>query len=179
MRIISGSLGSRNFASPASAKTHPMSDRIRSSLFDVLGDIHGLSVLDAFAGSGALSFEAVSRGAAQAVAVERDRAAQQTIEQNIRSLGLSHQVKLVNASVNTWLKTNEDRNFDIVLCDPPYNDVQENLLLVLAERVNAGGVIVYSLPPNEDVALTNDGFQLKSTKLFGDAKVLFYKHLRS
>ncbi|MCA9330109.1 RsmD family RNA methyltransferase, partial [Candidatus Saccharibacteria bacterium] len=63
MRIISGKLGSRQFIAPKGFATHPMGDRVRTALFNTLGDIVGLTVLDAFGGSGAISFEAISRGA--------------------------------------------------------------------------------------------------------------------
>jgi 16S rRNA (guanine966-N2)-methyltransferase len=75
MRVIAGFLGGRNFDSPGGHRTHPMSDKVRGAVFGVLGDIKGLSVLDAFAGSGALSIEAVSRGAKYAVAIDVDKRA--------------------------------------------------------------------------------------------------------
>jgi 16S rRNA (guanine966-N2)-methyltransferase len=83
MRIIAGRLGGRHFASPQGRRTHPMSDKMRGALFNALGDIDGLSVLDAFAGSGALAFEAVSRGAGHAVAIDVDKSAQRAIAENI------------------------------------------------------------------------------------------------
>jgi len=70
VRIIAGYLSGRQFNSPRSNRTHPMSDKARGGLFNSLGDISGLSLLDAFAGSGALSFEAISRGTASSVAVD-------------------------------------------------------------------------------------------------------------
>src|ERR1700756_1715958 len=103
MRIIAGRLGGRRFASPRGHRTHPMSDKMRGALFNSLGELAGLSVLDAFAGSGALAFEAVSRGAKGAVAIDLDRSAQQAIAANITALGLQDQVKLVRASAGAWL----------------------------------------------------------------------------
>src|SRR4051812_43097697 len=98
MRIIAGTMGGRTFSSPHGHRTHPMSDKMRGALFNTLGDIGGLTILDAFAGSGALSFEAVSRGARHATAIDSDRSAQQTITENIRSLSLNKHVKLIKAS---------------------------------------------------------------------------------
>ena len=132
MRIIAGSLGGRQFVSPRGHRTHPMSDKIRGALFNALGDIGGLSVLDAFAGSGALGYEAISRGARHVTAIDSDPAAQRAIAENITSLKLSRHIKLIRASATAWLSTT-DEAFDIVLCDPPYDDVQVALLAQLAQ----------------------------------------------
>lgn len=149
-----------------------MSDKGRGALFNALGDIEGLTVLDAFAGSGALSFEAVSRGAQHAIAIERDRSAQTTITDNIRALGLEAAVKLIKANAAGWLKTS-DQAFDLVLLDPPYDDLQPNLLVRLAGRAVRGGTVVMSLPPETEVNLPE--CELLSTKNYGDAKLVFYR----
>lgn len=177
MRIVAGSLGGRVFDSPKSPRTHPMSERVRGALFNALGDLSGLTVLDAFAGSGALSFEAVSRGAKSAVAIESDRSAQKVITENIQSLGLESQVQLIKATTNAWLTTSSDDLFDIILCDPPYDDLQSNLLERLAERAKPGGTIVLSLPPKADIALPPSTFHLLSSKSYGDAKLAFYRRI--
>jgi 16S rRNA (guanine966-N2)-methyltransferase len=151
MRIIAGRLGGRVFDSPGSHRTHPMSDKARGALFNILGDVTGLTVLDAFAGSGALSFEAVSRGAAHALAIESDKTAQRTIQRNIETLGLGTAVRLISATANGWLATAAPTTFDIVLCDPPYDDLQTNLITRLAQRVAANGLLVLSWPGNANV----------------------------
>ena len=173
MRIIAGRLGGRNFASPRGHRTHPMSDKIRGALFNALGDIDGLSVLDAFAGSGALSYEAISRGAASALAIDSDQSAQQAIASNVASLDLSNQIKLIKASATAWLSTT-DESFDIVLCDPPYDDPQLKLLDRLAERTKPNGLAVFSLPPSVKLDLS-DGYELLQTKDYGDARLVFYR----
>ncbi|HZL07674.1 MAG TPA: RsmD family RNA methyltransferase [Candidatus Dormibacteraeota bacterium] len=175
MRIIAGRLGGRNFASPRGHRTHPMSDKIRGALFNALGDIDGLGVLDSFAGSGALSYEAISRGAASAVAIDSDQSAQQAIAANVTSLGLLNQVKLIKASATAWLSTT-DENFDIVLCDPPYDDPQLKLLERLAERAKPNGLAVFSLPPSVKLDLS-DSYELLQTKDYGDAQLVFYRRL--
>ena len=175
MRIIAGNLKGRVFESPHSAKTHPMSDKVRGALFTMLGDIGGMSVLDAFAGSGALSFEAISRGAARAVALDSDRSAQQCIMRNIGNLGLARQVKLIKASASAWLSTTED-SFDIVLLDPPFNDPQPKLLMRLAERARHDGIAAISLPPTVDFCLL-EGYQLLARKSYGDASLAFYRRI--
>ncbi|HEY5152900.1 MAG TPA: RsmD family RNA methyltransferase [Candidatus Saccharimonadales bacterium] len=175
MRVIAGRLGGRNFASPRGHRTHPMSDKVRGALFNALGDIEGLSVLDAFAGSGALGYEAVSRGAAQVLAIDTDSNAQQAIAANITSLGLANNMKLIKASAAAWLSTS-DETFDIVLCDPPYDDPQLKLLGRLAERVKPNGLAVFSLPPGIKPGLPAH-YELLAAKSYGDARLLFYRRV--
>ena len=177
MRIIAGSLGGRIFDSPGTHKTHPMSDRVRGAMFNVLGDLGGLTVLDAFAGSGALGFEAVSHGAKQVTVIDSDRLAQKVLERNIVSLDVSEKVKLIKASAGAWLSTNPDAMFDVVLCDPPYDNLQPNLLVRLAERTHPGGICVLSLPPNHTFELPDDTFDLQTTKSYGDATLAFYRRI--
>lgn len=175
MRIIAGKLSGRQFSSPRGHRTHPMSDKMRGALFNVLGDIDGLSVLDAFAGSGALGFEAISRGAARVTSLDQDRQAQQTIIANITSLGLEGRVKLVKASANAWLSTSDDE-FDIVLCDPPYENPQLPLLNRLAGRVRPDGVAVFSLPPGLKPDLPGN-YELLTAKDYGDGQLVFYRRI--
>lgn len=176
MRIIAGQLGGRQFDSPKGFKTHPMSDKARGALFNVLGDIQGLTVLDAFAGSGALSFEAISRGASSAVVIDNDRAAQKVIANNVHALGLRGQVKLIAASTGAWLQTsNPEEMFDIILCDPPYTDLQPGLLMRLIVRLAPEGVFVLSWPGGR--ALPEfPGLRQLDSKNYGDITLTFYSN---
>jgi 16S rRNA (guanine966-N2)-methyltransferase len=150
-----------------------MSDKMRGALFNALGDLGGLTILDPFAGSGALAFEAISRGATRAVAIDIDRSAQQTIADNIAALGLRGRVKLVRASAHAWLSTT-DELFDVIVCDPPYNDLQNLLLVKLAQRIKVDGLVVLSLPPTAAVHLPAN-FEHLTTKTYGDAQLIFYR----
>jgi 16S rRNA (guanine966-N2)-methyltransferase len=174
MRVIAGSLGARQFASPHAHSIRPMSEKIRGALFNSLDDIRGLYVLDAFAGSGALSFEAVSRGADKVVAIDDDKSAQLTIKNNIKGLGISN-IKLISAKAQSWLRTSKE-NFDIVLCDPPYDEIQPELLTLLALRVKIGGLIVLSLPAADEFKL-GESYDLLSSKNYNDAFLLFYRRI--
>jgi 16S rRNA (guanine966-N2)-methyltransferase len=174
MRIIAGRLGGRQFDSPHSRRTHPMSDRARGGLFNALGDIVGLTVLDAFAGSGALSFEAVSRGAKSVLMVENDRPAQQQIEASIAALGIDNEAKLIKSSSNAWLSTNEDARFDLILCDPPYDNLQASLLERLATRIKENGLLVVSWPSSV-AAPTFAGFEEVATKNYGAVQLFFFR----
>ena len=174
MRIITGKLGGRQFNSPGSHRTHPMSDKMRGALFNILGDLDGLKILDAFGGSGALAFEAVSRGARQVLVLDNDRLAQKTIAQNIKSLEIGLRVTLVKASANAWLQTNQGAKFDIVLCDPPYDDPQPNLLKRLADCVVPGGIFVLSYPADNELPAFQP-IELIKQQSYGDAQLGFYR----
>lgn len=175
MRIIAGTLGGRTIAEPHGHRTHPMSEKIRGALFNSLGDIEGLSVLDAFTGSGALAFEAISRGAKSVVAVDKDRPAHSTLDRNIKELNLAQQVKGVRANVGGWSIHNMERKFDIVLLDPPYEDLQSNLLQKLVNRhLKLGGIAVLSYPGHIPIP-DFDGLKMVSDKNYGDAQLVFYR----
>lgn len=176
MRVIAGTLGGRLFDSPGTFRTHPMSDKMRGALFNMLGDLDGQTVLDAFAGTGALSFEAVSRGAASSLAIEQDKAAQKTIAKNIASLGVDDAVRLIKASANAWLQTNTAQKFDLVLCDPPYKDLQPNLLARLADHVKPDGLLVLSWPNGTDLPAF-PSFTLLDQRTYGDGSLAFYRKI--
>ena len=177
MRIIAGRLGSRQFEALKGFTTHPMGDRVRTALFNTLGDISGLTVLDAFGGSGALAFEAVSRGAAHATVLEVDKDAYKLIRKNVESLNLEEQVTVHAIYAKAWSNRNKDKTFDLIFCDPPYNNLQEKTLEKLALHVTTGGLAVYSLPPHGDIRLSTDMFKLEVRKEYGDATLAFYRKI--
>ena len=174
MRVIAGYLGGRNFASPNGHRTHPMSEKVRGGIFGVLGDISGLTVLDAFAGSGALAIEAISRGAKSAVAIEVDRAAHRIITENCKALGITDRVKAVRAFANAWSTRHQAQYFDLVFIDPPYDDIPYRDLKVLPRHLNDGGTLVLSWPGGEE-PLKFPGLQAVQTKNYGDAQLVFYQ----
>ncbi len=174
MRIIAGALGGRNFESPRSQRTHPMADRVRGALFNTLGDIEGLTVLDAFAGSGGLSFEAISRGAASALMIEIDKPAQRAIVSSISSLGLQQQMKLVQANCSGWSDNNPDQQFDLVLAAPPYDDLQLPIVTKLIRHVLPDGLFVLDWPGKMS-APDLDGLDIVEQKNYGDAQLVFYR----
>lgn len=178
MRIISGRLKGREFKTPHGHRTHPMSDKVRGALFNVLGDIEGLTVLDAFAGSGALAFEAASRGAESVIAIDKDTSAHRVIEQNVRDLRLQDVVKVTKANTGGWSIHNMERKFDIVLLDPPYDEIQPNLLGRLVKRhVKDGGLAVLSCPGGLE-ALEFENTRVAAAKDYGDAQLVFYRKIK-
>jgi 16S rRNA (guanine966-N2)-methyltransferase len=175
MRIIAGKLGGRQFETPKSHKTHPMSEKMRGALFNILGDIGSLTVFDAYGGSGALAFEAISRGAKQVTVCEIDKNAVKVIQRNIKNLGLSNEVMLIKQSSATWAEGNGGQ-FDLVLCDPPYDAVKHQQIVIISQTVTTGGLLVLSLPPTNERYVFSD-FKLEADKNYGDSSLVFYRKI--
>lgn len=177
MRVVAGSLGGRQFASPRGHRTHPMSEKGRGALFNALGDITGLTVLDAFSGSGALSIEAISRGARSATAIELDKEAVRTISDNLRQLDIEDKVTLLRRNVKGWSRNNQQREFDIVLADPPYDDIRPDVLAGLTTHLTADAILVISWPGKEPPR-EFPGVTIISAKNYGDAQLVFYRRTK-
>ncbi|OGL29380.1 hypothetical protein A3D14_00060 [Candidatus Saccharibacteria bacterium RIFCSPHIGHO2_02_FULL_47_12] len=175
MRIIAGKLGGRQFDAPKGHRTHPMSEKARGGLFNALGDVVGLTVLDAFAGSGALAFEAISRGARHVTAIDIDKNAITSVGSSSRELGIEEQIKAIRAKSGSWSENNPDALFDLVLLDPPYDQIRPLQLEKLADHTKLSGIVVFSLPPKTDFALPTSNFQLLTSKSYGDALLAFYR----
>jgi 16S rRNA (guanine966-N2)-methyltransferase len=146
MRVIAGKLGGQVFSAPKGHHTHPMSDKIRGAIFNILGNIADLTVLDAFAGSGALSFEAVSSGASRVTAIDQDKNAYNAIVKNISDLKLGKQIKVIRANTTSWSEKNLTESYDIVFADPPYDNLQIGLLQKLVRHLKLNGIYVISWP---------------------------------
>lgn len=174
MRVIAGQLRGRQFKSPPGRRSHPMSEKMRGALFNALGDLSGLSVLDAYAGSGALAFEAASRGATPVVAVEKSVLAYRMIKKNINELGLEDVVKVSRANISSWADTYELQTFDVIVADPPYDDLRVNILEKLVAHLNTDGIFALSWPGSEQ-AEQLQGLHIVKELAYGDSKLIFYK----
>lgn len=139
VRIIGGQYRRRLLDFPGSAGLRPTTDRVRETLFNWLGqDLPGWACLDLFAGSGALGFEAASRGAGRVVMIERDRAALEALEKNRIVLGAS-QVDILRADAPAWL-ANSRETFDLIFIDPPFDSgLVGPVLAELGAHLKSGG----------------------------------------
>lgn len=173
MRVISGYLGGQNFESPNSHKTHPMSEKMRGALFGALGDIKGLTVLDAFSGSGALAIEAISRGAKSAQAIEMDPSVHAIIQKNIKKLDLDERIVATRAYCGAWSTRHQATKFDVILLDPPYDNIPYRDLKRMPRHLDENGVLVLSWPPKMD-PLSFEGLKLIQTKTYGDGNLHYY-----
>jgi len=154
-------------------------DRMRESLFSILGDISGDSFLDLFSGSGVVGIEAASRGAEPVVLVEKDGRKRRTIEENIAFV--ESQIEVVTMAAEQYL-SRLHRSFDLVYLDPPfkYNDKAALLQRVdTAESLIAGGLCLLHLPSQEQLPELIGELELADRRSYGGSTLLFYRDRRS
>lgn len=126
MRVVAGRLRGRNLKAPPGNATRPTGARVKEALFSILGDVSDESVLDAYAGSGALGIEALSRGARHALFVEAARPALTCLRENLATLALDACALVVPVRIESARRQLEAHApFDLVLCDPPWSDVAQ------------------------------------------------------
>jgi 16S rRNA (guanine966-N2)-methyltransferase len=156
MRVIAGTYRRRTLEAPPGLATRPTSDRLRETLFNVLAPwTEGAAFLDLYAGSGAVGIEALSRGAAQAVFVERAPAALKVLRANLERLKIATGFEVQANSVNTFLRKRQsgDTPFDVVFLDPPYQAEEEyeaTLGLLGNAQVSQGAEGARELQPCDD-----------------------------
>jgi 16S rRNA (guanine966-N2)-methyltransferase len=163
-----------HFADDTTAR--PTGDRVRETVFNWLQPyVAGAEVLDLFAGSGALSLEALSRGASKAVCVEKDRRLTQSLQQNVSLL--KAEAQLVTAEVMAWLKSTRLRA-DIVFMDPPYPaNLWAALLQQLPESGLKAGALIYTEQPVKDALLDlPDHFELLKQRTAGQVRFMLLRY---
>lgn len=175
VRIISGEFGGRKIAAPDGNKTHPMSERIRNALFNIIGDeVENAEVLDAFAGTGALGLEALSRGARAATFVEADRVAGKILQQNIESLGVQARAIYLHTKVEQWHKLHENDKFDLIFCDPPFGDPQLSTVSLLFRHLKPDALMVLSQAGRGE-SLPANGVVVVDNRSYGNAALTLYR----
>ena len=140
LRIIAGNYRGRKLGFPDVEGLRPTADRIRETLFNWLRDqTPGETCLDMFSGSGAIGFEAISRGAAKVIFIEQDRQASKAIAENIQLLDIAN-AELINDNALHWLARYKDdkAQFGLVFLDPPFS---ENLLYIACEQLQNSGIL--------------------------------------
>jgi 16S rRNA (guanine966-N2)-methyltransferase len=123
IRIISGTYKGRYINVPSSDKVRPTTDRVRETLFNLLNnqiDFDGISVLDLYAGSGALGIEALSRGASEVYFIEKSHSFAGNLKQNLASLGITGEAKVFNMEAAAFIRKEMPVKFDLLFADPPY-----------------------------------------------------------
>ncbi|MGH3000311.1 MAG: 16S rRNA (guanine(966)-N(2))-methyltransferase RsmD [Gaiellaceae bacterium] len=171
MRIIAGSHRGHTIHAPSGQDTRPTSDRVRENIFNILGPVEGATVLDLYAGSGAMGLEALSRGAAQVVFVDDDRDAVRAIEGNLDRLSLRATVLCRDAIA---VLASEKRKYDLVLVDPPYDmytDIQPQLARYLPAVLGEDGVVVLETDARVQPDLP---LHERTSRKYGKARVTVY-----
>jgi 16S rRNA (guanine966-N2)-methyltransferase len=171
VRIISGSKRGHTIQAPSGRGTRPTSDRVRENIFNIVGPVDDATVLDLYAGSGALGLEALSRGAALAVFVERDPEAIRAIERNLDKLRLRGTVLRQDAIA---VLAGEKRKYDLVFVDPPYEmytDLQPQLVRYLPAVVAEDGVVVVETDARVEPDLP---LEQRTSRKYGSVRVTVY-----
>jgi 16S rRNA (guanine966-N2)-methyltransferase len=179
MRVIAGRLGGRRLKAPRGTVTRPTSDRVRESVFALLGDLHGARVLDLFAGAGGLGIEALSRGAARAVFVDRDPRALRALKGNLAALEIASDVAEVRrADALAALRSARARQetYDLVFIDPPYGQAHEwgpELSTVLPQLLAPAARVVVESDRRAPLELQ---LQLDVDRRYGDTLITIHRH---
>ena len=175
MRVIAGEFRSRRLKSLSGPHLRPTPDRLRETLFDILAPrIEGVTFLDAYAGTGAVGIEALSRGAHEAIFIERSRAAADVIRGNLQSLGIEARAQVFCGKALVVL---ERLKSDLVFLDPPYaKGLGERALAGLLEHgwLKPGAVLVFERGEGEP-DLRPAGYEAIDERRYGAAKVLFLR----
>jgi len=174
MRIIAGTHRGHTIYAPRGRDTRPTSDRVRENVYNILGSVEDATVLDLFAGSGAMGLEALSRGATRAVFVENDREAVRTIERNLDKLRLPGTVLRRDAASALSAEAGAGRKYDLVLVDPPYEmytEIEPTLARYLPSLLADDGVVVVETDARVEPALP---LELRTSRVYGAARVTVY-----
>ena len=178
--MIAGSAGGLSLVAPKGGAARPTADRVKESLFAALGPdrIVDASILDLYAGSGALAIEALSRGAARAVLVERDHAAVKAIRRNLASTRLRERARVQDSTVATFLggKPPAERPFDLVFLDPPYAAATPELGRMLGGLDRTGWLahsasVVIERPTNGAPGPVPESWETTWERAYGDTLV--------
>jgi 16S rRNA (guanine966-N2)-methyltransferase len=175
LRVIAGSAGGRRLVAPKGS-ARPTTDRLKEALFASLGRhrTDDATVLDLYAGSGALAIEALSRGAARAVLVDRDVAAEVSILANLQAVGFADAARFQRSTVAAFLAAPvPEAPFDVVFLDPPYDtpggEVDAALAALAAGGlVAAGGTVVVERPRHGEPLTLPDGWGIEKERAYGD-----------
>lgn len=166
MRVIAGQSRGRRLSAKLPAVVRPTSDRVKESIFDILGSqggVDGLFVVDLFCGSGGLGVEALSRGAAAVTFVDQDLAATVAVRENLEAVGLADTAAtIVRAALPGWVRT--AAHFDLALCDPPYGF--EDWPALLADLDAERAVLESTRPP-----LVPEGWMVTKERRYGGTLV--------
>jgi 16S rRNA (guanine966-N2)-methyltransferase len=177
VRIIAGSRKGHTIRAPKGLDTRPTADRVREAAFNLIGPVDGASVLDLFAGSGAMGLEALSRGAERAVFVESDGEAARAIERNLDRLRLTGAAVVRRHALSALAgEAAASRSYDLVLLDPPYDHwpkLEPRLAPYLGGVLAPDGLLVVETASRTEPELP---LRLRTSRRYGSARLTLYEH---
>jgi len=177
MRIVSGEFGGRRFSPPARIPARPTTELAREGLFNMLSntiDIEGIKTLDLFGGTGSISYELASRGAADLTLVERDPTTLDFIKKTAQELGIADRLHIIRGDVFKFMKQSTDQ-YDFIFADPPYalHNIDELPLLVFERKMLLpGGIFVLEHAPRNNYQKHPDFERMKN---YGTTIFTFFK----
>jgi 16S rRNA (guanine(966)-N(2))-methyltransferase RsmD len=182
MRVIGGNAKGRRLKVPKGQAVRPTSDRVKEALFNILPhDLSGIRLLDLFAGTGNVSIEAISRGAAQAILIDSSEKSGKVIRENLRIVGFTDRASVRIAPVSRALRSLARRGetFDMIFLDPPY---QRNWVEACLESIAGGnllrasGTLVLEHSAREQPEAEYGALVLKDQRKYGDTWLSFFEH---
>lgn len=180
MRIVGGSARGRKLYIPEASPVRPTSERVKEALFDIVGPVEGKSFLDLFAGTGNVGMEALSRGAARAVFVEKDRILARAIGRNVASCRFSQTAEILRADFDQALEMLAERpdSFDILFADPPYEAgfVGPVIAALTDGRLMAAdGLLILQHSVREAATAAGPGLAMTGRRGYGDTRLSFFQ----
>jgi 16S rRNA (guanine(966)-N(2))-methyltransferase RsmD len=180
LQVLTGAIKGRKLKVPKGRAIRPTTSRIKKSMFDTLGDLHGLRVLDIFAGSGGLGIESLSRGASHVTFIEKDPGVFKLLRDNVSSCGFLDKADMICDDYERATKRlgNEGSKFDIVFIDPPYRLYEKMEVLdfvnLVTNCVDYGSIII--IEHERNLTAEAKGFS-RLTRSFGGTKVSYFKRI--
>ncbi|WP_258361091.1 16S rRNA (guanine(966)-N(2))-methyltransferase RsmD [Moorella sulfitireducens (nom. illeg.)] len=178
VRIIAGQVRGLRLRTPGGLVTRPTSDRVREALFNILGArVIDSIFLDLFAGTGAVGLEALSRGAREAVFIEKNRRALSCLDANLAATGFKDKARIIAADARPALDVLRRRGaaFDLIYIDPPYRQGWGDIILpAVVPLVAPDGIVILETAASEATPETAD-MVLLSRRIYGDTALIFYQ----
>ncbi len=176
MRIVAGSARGRRLRAPRGSRTRPTGDKVRAAVFNVLGQFFdGGTVLDLYAGTGALALEALSRGCRRAICVESDRAAAEAIALNAEACGFAGRVEVRREGAAVALARLPREAFALAFVDAPYAEGPDAALAALPPLLEAGGTVVAEHDRRRPPADRYGPLGLVDRRVYGDTGISIYR----
>ncbi len=174
-RIVAGEWKGHPLPKLKTGSVRPTTDRARTILFDTLGSVEGFEVLDLYSGTGALGFEALSRGAITLISVDMDRQYIQKQKRWIQEHDAADQVRLLSGKLPGALRRIQGE-FDLILADPPYTKhIATEILAFVQDKLVSEGIFVYECDRRSESDLNYPGLVLFKEKLVAETRIQIYK----